>query len=151
MGQPESKSRLIHTKRGAVIALCLTGYIAALSFRNALLQSPHKPTLLIDSHFLLPAWAETGISLAFYACLIWAGCTVFYRLAQSKERVLVGGWMATFFLSLIKYLVSAPAYAAIDYLKALAMLIALLAAVDILFRMPESGYSRLDNQTSRNA
>ena len=76
-----------------------------------LLQSPHKPTLLIDSHFLLPAWAETGINLAFNAYLIWAGSTVFYQLAQSKERVLVGGWMATFFLSLIKYLVSALAYA----------------------------------------
>jgi hypothetical protein len=58
-----------------------------------------------------PEWAETGINLAFNAYLIWAGSTVFYRLAQSKERVLVGGWMATFFLSLIKYLVSALAYA----------------------------------------
>jgi hypothetical protein len=76
---------------------------------------------------------------------------VFYRLAQSKERVPAGGCMATFFLSLIKYLVSALAYAAIDYLKAVAMLIALLASVDILFRMPESGYPQLDNQTSGNA
>jgi len=150
MGQPESKSRLI-PKRGAVIALCLSGYIAALGFRNVLLQSPHKPTLLIDSHFLLPAWAETGINLAFCAYLIWAGSTVFHRLAQRKERVLAGGCMATFFLSLIKYLVSALAYAAIDYLKAVAVLLALLAAVDILFRMPESGYPQLDNQTSGNA
>jgi hypothetical protein len=150
MAQPESKPPLIRTKRGAVIALCLTGYVAVLSFRNVLLQSHHKPPLLIDSHFL-PAWAATGINLSFYACLIWGGSAVFYRLAQSKERVLVGGWMTSFFLSLIKYLVSASAYAAIDYLKALAMLIALLAAVDILFRMPASGYPRLDNQTSRNA
>jgi hypothetical protein len=149
MGQPEAKPRLIHTKRGAVIALCSTGYVAALSFRNVLLQSQHKPPLLIDSHFLLPAWAATGINLSFYACLIW-GSVVFYRLAQSKERVLVGAWVTSFFLGLIKYLVSAPAYAAIDYLKVLAMLVALLAAVDILFRMPASGYPRLDNQTSRN-
>jgi hypothetical protein len=147
MGQPESKPRLIRTKRGAVIALCLTGYVAALSFRNVLLQSHHRPPLLIDSHFLLPAWAETGISLAFYACLIWGGSAVFHRLAPREERVLV----ASFFLSLIKFLVSAPTYAALDYLKAFAMLIALLAAVGILFRMPASGYPRLDDQTSRNA
>jgi hypothetical protein len=151
MGQPESKPRLIRTKRGAVIALCLTGYVAALSFRNVLLQSHHRPPFLIDSHFLLPAWAETGISLAFYACLIWGGSAVFHRLAPREERVLVGGWMASFFLSLIKFLVSAPTYAALDYLKAFAMLIALLAAVGILFRMPASGYPRLDDQTSRNA
>jgi hypothetical protein len=150
MEQPESKPRLIHTKRGAVIVLYSTGYIAALSFRNLLLhQSQHKPPLLMDSHFPLPAWAATGVNLAFYACLIW-GWAALYRLAQSKERVSVGGWVTSFFLGFIKYLVSAPAYAAIDYLKALAMLVALLAAVDILFRMPASGYPRLDNQTSRN-
>ena len=129
--------------------LCSTGYVAALSFRNVLLQSHHEPTLLIDSHFLLPAWAATGASLAFYACLIW-GWVASYRLTKGSERVLVCGWVTSLVLSFIKYLVSAPAYAAIDYPKALSMLLALLAAVDILFRMPASGYPRFENQTSRN-
>src|SRR5260370_36284464 len=45
MVQQELKPRLIHTKRGAVIALCSTGYVAALSFREVLLQTQHKPPL----------------------------------------------------------------------------------------------------------
>jgi hypothetical protein len=150
MGQQELKDRLIHTKRGAIIVLCSTSYVAVLSFRNLLLQSQHETPWLIDPLSLLPAWAVAGINLGFCACLIW-GLAVLYRLAQGNERVLVGAWVTSFLVGLIKYLASAPAGVFIDYVKALAMLVVLLAAVDILFRMPASGYPRLENQTSRNA
>src|SRR5271170_6246833 len=105
MGQEQLKDRLIHTRRGAVIVLCSTGYVAALSFRNLLVQSQHEPPLLIDSHFPLPSWAAAGINLAFYVCLIW-GFAELYRNARGKERVLVGGWVTSFFLGLIQYIVS---------------------------------------------
>jgi hypothetical protein len=138
MEQSELKHRLIHTKWGAVFAVCLTGYVAALDFRNVLSHSQHKSHWLVDLHFILPTWAEAGVNLVFYAYLVWVSA-VFYRIAQGKERLLVCSWVTSFFLGLIQYLVSESAATAIDYVKALAMLVAFLAAVDIFFRMPPSG------------
>jgi len=150
MEQSELNHRLIRTKYGAVFALCSTGYIAALISRDVLSHSQHKSHWLVDLHFILPTWAEVGVNLVFYAYLVW-GSAVFYRVAQGKERVLVGGWITSFWLGTIQNFVSGSAATAIDYVKALAMLVALLAAVDILLRMPASGYARLDDQTSRSA
>jgi hypothetical protein len=75
---------------------------------------------------------------------------VLYRIAQGKERVLVVGGFAVIFLGLIQILVSVSATTAIDYVKAIATLVAFPAAVDIFFRTPASGYPRVDNQTFRN-
>jgi hypothetical protein len=149
MGQSELKDRIIHSKRGALIALCCTGFIAALSFRSAISPSQHKPHWIVDLNFILPRWADVGINVVFYACLAW-GSAVFYRSAQFKERFLVGGWVTVFFLGLIQNVVSTSAVIALSYVKAVAMLVAFLAAVDILLRMPASGYPRLDNHNSRN-
>jgi hypothetical protein len=155
MGQPESKPRLIHNKRGAVIALCFTGYIAALSFRDVFSHSQRKHHWLLDLdwfvylHATLPAWAVAAVNLGFYACLFWGG-VVLYRIAQGKERLLVVGGFAVIFLGLIQILVSASAATAIDYVKAIVTVVAFLAAADILLRMPASGYPRVDNQTFRN-
>lgn len=149
MGQSELDHRLIHTKYGAVFALCSTGYIAALVFRDVLSHSQHKSHWLVDLHFILPTWTEVAVNLVFYAYLVWCS-GVFYRVARGKERVLVGGLITNFFLGTIQNLVSGSAATAIGHVKALAMLLALLAAVDILLRMPARGYARLDNQTSRN-
>src|ERR1035438_10636914 len=114
MGQSELKHRLIHTRFGAVFALCSTGYVAALVFRNVLSHSQHKSHWLVDLHFILPTWAEAGVNLVFYACLVW-GSAVLYRIAQGKERVVVCGWVTSFFLGLIQNLISASAATAIDY------------------------------------
>jgi hypothetical protein len=144
MGHSELKHRLIQTKYGAVFALCSTGYVAALDFWNVLSHSQHKTHWLVDLHFILPTWAEAGVNLVFYAYLVWV-FAVFYRIAQGKERLFVCSWVTTFFLGIIQNLVSRSAATAIDYLKALAMLVALLVAVDICLRMLASGYARLDN------
>jgi hypothetical protein len=155
MGQPEFKPRLIHTKRGAVIALCLTGYGAALSVRDVLWHSQRQHHWLLDLdwlvywHISLPAWITAGVNLAFYAGLLWGG-VLLYRIAQGKERFLVAGWLMGGFLGLILNLVPASAAAELDYVKVIGMLVALLAAADILLTMPASGYPRLENQTSRN-
>ncbi len=155
MGQPEFKPRLIHTRRGAVIALCLTGYVAALSFRNVLWHSQRQHHWLLDFdwlvlwHISLPVWVVAGVNLAFYAYLLWLG-VVFYRVAQGKERFLVAGWLTGGFFGPILNLVSASAGAEFGYVVAIGTLVAFLAAVDIFLRMPASGYPRLDNQTSRN-
>jgi hypothetical protein len=125
MGQPESKPRLIHTKRGAVIALCFTGYVAALSVWNVLWHSQRQHHWLLDFdwlvlwHISLPGWIVAGVNLAFYAGLLWGGL-LFYRAA------------------------------AIGPMKALMAAAAFLAAVDIFLKMPASGHTRVDDQTSRN-
>jgi hypothetical protein len=155
MGQPEFKPRLIHNKRGAVIALCLTGYLAALSVRDVLWHSQRQHHWLLDFdwlvlwHISLPTWAVAGVNLGFYAYLLWLG-VVFYRVAQGKERVLVVGWAAVILLGLIQFLISASAATEIDSLIAFMAAAAFLAAVDIFLKMPASGYPRVDNQTSRN-
>ncbi len=155
MGQPEFKARLIHTKRGAVIALCFTGYGGALSVRDVLWHSQRQHHWLLDLdwlvywHISLPAWVIAGVNLAFYAGLLW-GALLLYRIAQGKERVLVVGGAAVIFLGLIQFLISASAAAAIDPVKAIMAAAAFLAAVDIFSKMPASGYPRVDNQTSRN-
>src|SRR2546430_12373324 len=62
MRQPEFKPRLIHTKRGAVFALCCTGYVATLSVRDVLWHSHRQHHWLLDFdwlvlwHISLPAW-----------------------------------------------------------------------------------------------
>ena len=155
MGQPEFKPRLIHTKRGAVFALCCTGYVVTLSVRDALWHSQRQHHWLLDLdwlvlwHISLPAWVVAGVNLAFYAGLLWCG-VLLYRIAQGKERVLVVGWAAAMFLGLIQILISAPAATEIGPAKALMAAAAFLAAVDIFLKMPASGYPRVDEQTSRN-
>jgi hypothetical protein len=155
MGQPEFKPRLIHTKRGAVIVLCFTGYAAALSVRDVLWHSQRQHHWLLDLdwlvywHISLPAWVIAGVNLAFYAGLLW-GALLLYRIAQGKERVLVVGWAAGIFLGLFQFLISASAATAIDPVIALMAAVAFFAAVDIFLKMPASGYPRVDNQTSPN-
>ena len=147
MGQPEFKSRLIHTKRGAVFALCLTGYVAALSVWDALWHSQRQHHWLLDLdwlvywHISLPAWVVAGINLAFYAGLLWGG-VLLYRIAQGKERVLVVAWAALILIGLIQFLISTSAATAIDPLRTLMAGAAFLAAVDIFLKMPASGYPR---------
>ena len=153
MGQSDFKPRLIHSKRGAVIALCVTGYLAALTFRDVFSHSQPKHHWLLDFdwlvlwHITLPAWAVVGVNLGFYACLLWGGVGL-YRIAQGNERFLVVGVFGGIFLGLIQLLVSASAATAIDFVQAIVTVVALFAAVDILLRMPASGYPRVDNQTS---
>ena len=155
MEQPELKPRLIHSKRGAVIALCVTGYTAALSFRDVLSHPKPKHHWLLDLdwlvywHMTLPAWVVAGVNLGFFGCLLWGGVGL-YRMGQGKERVLVVGGAAIIFLGFIQVLVSGSAATAIDYVQAAVTLVAFFAAVDILLRMPASGYPRVDKQTSGN-
>ena len=133
--------QLIHTKRGAVFALCWTGYIATLSFRDVLWRShrQHHWLLTFDWlalwHVSLPAWIVTGVNLAFYAALLWGGMLL-YRMAQGKDRVLVVGGAAVIFLGLIQILISESAATAIQPLKAFMAAAALFAAADIFLKMP---------------
>ncbi len=162
MGQQQFRPRLIHGKRGAVVAVCVTGYLAALSVRDVLWHSQRRHHWILDLdqivydlhrlgywHISLPAWLVAGANLGFYAALLWGG-VVLYRIAQGKERVLVVAWAALIFLGLIQFLVSASVATAIDPVRAIMAGAAFLAALDIFLKMPASGHTRVDNQTSRN-
>lgn len=131
MEQARDKAHPIENVRGAVVALCLTAIVAALSFREALLHTQHKSYWLVDLRSILPASAAVVVNLGFYAYLLWLGI-MFYRSARGKERVVVTGWFASLFLGWIQNLVSMPAVAVINWAKAACMLMALLAAIDIV-------------------
>jgi hypothetical protein len=157
MEQPKYKPGLIHNKREAVIALCLTGFVAATtvwgavsrSFHGAAYRSLHKLPWLLDLRFMLPTRAALAVNVGFYAYLFYLG-VAFYRMAQGKERVLVAGWFVGIFLGPVQILVSVPA-AAIDYMQAAGMMGAFLAAVYILVEVSASTKTLLDNQPSQRS
>ena len=128
-----ARARLIENRPTAVVAFCLTGIVVALSLRQVARHAQHKSYWLLDLRSILPASAAAVAEVAFCAYLLWLGL-VFYRVAQGKERILVAGWFGSLFLGLIQRLVSTSTAAAIDWVKAGCMLLALLAAVDILLK-----------------
>lgn len=140
--------RLIHTKRGAVFALCCTGYIATLSVRDLFWHPQHNHHWLLDLdwlaywHISLPAWVTPGVNLAFYAGLL-SGVVLLYRLARGQERVLVVSGTTVIFLGLIEFLISSSAAGAIGFLKAVMGAAAFLAATDIFLKMPANGYPKM--------
>jgi hypothetical protein len=133
MEQSENKPRLIESTRAAIIALCLTGFVAALSFRELVRHAHYKSYWLLDLRGILPAPAAAVVNVGFYAYVLWLA-VVFYRSAQGKERVLVAGWIGAIFLGWIRNLVSMPIAATLDWAKAAFMLMTFLAAVDILLK-----------------
>jgi hypothetical protein len=89
-----------------------------------------------------------AVNVGFYAYLLFLGIA-FYRMAQGKERVLVAGWFVGIFLGPVQILVSVPAVA-VDYMQAVGMMAAFLAAVYILIDVSASGKQQRNDQASRN-
>jgi hypothetical protein len=133
MEQSENKPRLIESTPAAIVALCLTGFVAALSFRELVRHAQYKSYWLLDLRGILPAPVAAVVNVGFYAYVLWLA-VVFYRSAQGKERVLVAGWIAAVFLGWIRNLASMPLLATLDWVKAACMLITFLAAADILLK-----------------
>jgi hypothetical protein len=145
-----NKVRLIGSTRAAVVALCLTGIVAALSFRELVSHAQDRSYWLLDLRGIMPASAAALVNLGFYAYLLWLG-VVFYRSAQGKERILVAGWFCAVVLGWIRNLVSMPIAAALGWVIAACMSMAFLAAVDILLRTLAgngSGATRISDSRS---
>jgi hypothetical protein len=157
MEQPKYKPGLIHTRRDAVIALCLAGFVAALTVRNALsrslqgvvYRSQNGLPWVIDLRFMLPAWAAVTVNVGFYIYLLYLG-VAFYRMAQGKERILVAGWFVGIFLGPVQLLASVSA-ATIAYLQSAGILVAFIAAVYILVEMCAGDNARLADQPSQRS
>lgn len=133
MEQSEGRFRLIENKPVAVLGLCLTGIVAAQTFWGAVHHSHLKSYWLVDMRGMLPVSAAAAVNVGFYAYFLWLGVS-FYRMTRGKERVLVAGWFVALFLGWTQNLVSMSAAIAIGWVKAGSMLIAILAAIDILLR-----------------
>jgi len=131
----EQKIRLINSRFTAAVAVVLTGYIAAITFRAAFWQIPHRFHWIIQLDYLLPPWAVLTANLAYYALLLFA-CIAFPRSLRGKERFLVAGWVPGVLLGPIQGLVSASLADAIQYVKAGSIMVALFAAVVILIEGP---------------
>jgi hypothetical protein len=157
MEQPKCKPGLIHNRRDAVIALCLTGFVAALTvwgavsrfFQGVVYRSQHGLPWVLDLRFMLPTRAAVAVNVGFYAYLLYLGVG-FYRMAQGKERILVAGWFFGIFLGPLQVLASVSA-AAIDYLQTAGMLVAFVAAVYILVEVSAGANARLDDQPSQRS
>jgi hypothetical protein len=144
----EYERSLIEDRREAIIALCLTGLVTALSFRSLFSRSQHNFHGLIDLPLSAPTWVVLAVNLGFYAYLFWVGI-MFYRSARGKERILVVGWFAPVVLGPIQYLVSIPG-AVTGYLRAICMTVAFVIAVYIFLETSGSDRPPLEKEPSRD-
>jgi uncharacterized membrane protein YkvI len=135
MEQQGYEPQLIRSRRIALVGLILTGYIAVLTFRAAFLQSPNHSHWLLPLDNVLPAWALWAVNVAFYGYLLWL-CFTFFRAVRGKERVLIAGWVPGIVLSPIQSLVSISLADAIQYVKAVSISVAFVAAILILIEGP---------------
>ena len=139
MAQREYKFQLIGNRFNAVIAVCLTGFLAARDLRDVFSDAPHKSGWLIPLDSLpLPILAVIIFNLFFYIYMLWLGYWG-YRGTQGSERVVVGGFFTAAFLGLlgpIKALSSPHAITAIRSAQAVGMSIAFFAALLILLKSP---------------
>jgi hypothetical protein len=73
---------------------------------------------------------------------------VFSRAAQGKERVLVAGWVPGLLLGPVQGRVSVSLAAALQYVKAVSIAVALVAAVLILLDAPARDHAPPDGSVS---
>jgi len=139
----QRKPRLITDRFTAAVGVILTGYVTALTLRAAFWQPPHHSHWIIQFGYLLPPWAILVVNVALYAWILWL-CFVFPRALQGKEWFLVAGWVPGLLLSPIQGMVSAPLANAIQYVKAVSILVAFVAAVVILVEGPQRGTAAPD-------
>jgi hypothetical protein len=133
----EYKPPLIHTRRGAITAVCLTGFLFVTSIRALFLYTRHggRPQFQWPLTFQsLPSWFEIIANVALYAYILWLGA-VFYRIARGGERIVVVGWLANFLIGPLKMVFSPAGAFAIRYVQTGAMAVAFLAAL-VLVRKP---------------
>ncbi len=125
----KSKVGLIPNRFTAIVAVVLTGFVTAASFRTAFYSAPYywRPFSYLP---MLPRWAQLLINAAFYGYVLWL-CVVFFVAAKGRERILVAGWCPGLLLNPIKGVVSSPAVTAIRQFQAFSLAVAFLAAVSI--------------------
>jgi hypothetical protein len=139
MERREHKFQLIGNRFTAIIAVCLTGFLAARDLWVVFSGAPHKSGWLIPLDSLpLPIWAVIIFNFIFYVYMLWIAYWV-YRGTQGNERVGVGGFFTAALLGLLgrfEALGSPRAVTAIRLVQAAGMSIAFFAALLILLKNP---------------
>jgi hypothetical protein len=141
MAGREHKFQLIGNRFTAILAVCLTGFLAWRDLRAAFSEAPYTAGWLITplDSFPLPAWGVAAFNVAFYIYVVGLGVW-FYRGVQGKERFVVAGFLLGL-LGPIKALASPRAVAAIRTVQAVGMGVAFFAALTILLESPTLGKS----------
>jgi uncharacterized membrane protein len=137
------KPRLITDRFTAAVSVILTGYVTVLTLRSALWQAPHHRHWILQLDYLLPPWAVLVANVALYAWILWLSIA-FPRALQGKEWFLAAGWVPGLLLSPIQGMVSASLAAAIQYAKAVSIMVAFVAAIAILVEGPQKDTTASD-------
>lgn len=129
MKSSEKYHGLIKSRRDALIAVCLTGFVGVQSFSSAMSNAPAQWFVPLDS-FPMPMWSLVILNLAFYLCILWGG-VVLFRLAQGTERIVVAGWFGVLAVSLVQHVLPVSSIGAVRWVKAAGMAVAFVMAVNI--------------------
>jgi hypothetical protein len=143
MEKENDRPGFIRTRRAAIVSAALTGFVAAVTFRNVFFFPPHhrRSHWFLDAGFILPKWALLPLNFAFYAYLIWL-CIVFFRAAQGRERTLVVGWCPGILLDPLSALFPSVAET-VQFFDAVGITVAFIASVLIVREFP----GRFDKQS----
>jgi len=142
---------LIHTRRGAITALCLTSFIFAISVRALLAYVRHGGRPQFQWPFAseaLPNWVVVAANAALYAYILWLG-VVFYRIARGGERIVVAGWLADILLGPTILVLPTAAASAVRYVQTGVMTAAFLTALVLVrkpYKAPEESATRALNR-----
>jgi hypothetical protein len=140
MSEPRDNLVLIRNKGAAVVALCLTVFVTALSFRELFAHPPHRSPWLFEPWFLqrlfhLHAyWPAIAINAFFYLYFCWLAIE-FWRSPRGSERILLGGWGTAVIVGFIGNAVPAFMVTFIRVLEAVIWFITLLVAIDIFLKI----------------
>jgi hypothetical protein len=97
---------------------------------------------------ILPSWLNTPVNVVFYGYLLWL-CFWFFRAARGKERIVVAGWCPGLILGPFKHFVSDADISVIQYVEAVSIAVAFVAAVLILIESRPAPSSVTPSVTSR--
>ena|ERR1035437_10803264 len=132
-------SVLIRNKRDASAAVILTAIIAALALHTTLRPVRLTSPWTFERLYGLPHLARPlliGLSVFFWAFVLWI-LFWFYKAARGKyERLLVGSCAIGFVLSIIKRFMSPQIAANVQFISTAAAFVALVAALALLFTLP---------------
>jgi hypothetical protein len=145
--ESQPRPALIRTRLAAILALILTGFVAALDIRHALFGPIDTSKWLLSPFRSWPLWVMVAVNAFFYVCSVWI-CVLFFRGTAGKERILVVGWALGIVLYPLKALFPGAA-GPIQYADATAMGMAFLAALSIFLEFYAPHDDRIKTSNDR--
>jgi hypothetical protein len=129
----DKSERIIKNRAGAILAVVLTGWNAVSTIHALFSHS------LLFHEWILPFhWHSSKLNLcangAWYAFQLYA-CFWLFRLTRGKERILALGWILMILVTPIQQLLPEYGWVAVQFVKAVAMIISLGAAILVLLEM----------------